>query len=86
MTPDSNSLMASVIAPENFKAAWQWLKKSREASHPNNDYWDLRFHRDDVEPDLIHKLRTGCYQFSPCRVVKGGIVWREVVPQNWTDP
>ena len=67
--------MDEIVSPENMRAAWQWLKSRRQETHPNNDYWDLRFHIETVEPEILKALKEGDYWFSPCRAAHGRLVW-----------
>jgi len=69
------NLIQLIIAPDNLHAAWTWLAQRRKQSHHNNDYWRLRHHRQCLEPQIIEQLRTGCYQFSPCKAHSGCLLW-----------
>ena len=69
------TLIDRIVAPNNLQAAWQWLASRRKDSHYNNDYWDLRHHRQQLEPKLIEEIRTGTYRFSPCKQYDGVLVW-----------
>jgi len=48
-----------------LEEAYTWICLQRlERSH-NNSIWDLRYHWDEIKPQLQHKLRTGQYLLSP---------------------
>ncbi len=68
-------LIEQIVAAENLQAAWAWLASRRKRSHHNSDYWHLRHHRQQLEPEIIAAICDGTYQFSPCQQYEGGLVW-----------
>ncbi|MBJ7540070.1 reverse transcriptase domain-containing protein [Marinomonas transparens] len=65
-------MLEQVISDAVLDQAYDWLCKSRQDSHYNNDVWHLRFHWDRDKALLQQQLLAGDYRFEPCRAIRVG--------------
>ena len=65
------SLLLSQIASDDIlHEAYRWLCNARKKSHHNNGVWHLRFHWNEIKPQIQTDLLNGTYRFSPCKSYK----------------
>ena len=62
--------MSTMITADILDLAYQWLCQQRKDAHHNHDVWDLRWHWNEVRPELLQKLAEGTYRLSPTRMVR----------------
>ncbi|HGG6427541.1 TPA: reverse transcriptase domain-containing protein [Salmonella enterica subsp. enterica serovar Kottbus] len=58
------------IPKGTWRQAWQWLCRRRKKAPAGADIWHLRFHREQILPDLIRAAESGTYRLSPMQVVR----------------
>lgn len=63
------SLIEQISSDAVINKAYEWLCQRRRQAHYNQDIWHLRFHWQTIKPKMQWALRTGNYQFSPCKVL-----------------
>ena len=59
-----------MISADILDLADKWLCQQRKDAHHNHDVWDLRWHWNEVRPDLLQQLAEGTYRLSPTRMVR----------------
>lgn len=59
LKPDGVSAPAA-----RWRAAWEWLCRSRRDFPANADIWHLRFHGQRLLPEIIAAVASGQYRFS----------------------
>jgi len=62
--------MSTMITADILDLAYQWLCQQRKDAHHNHDVWDLRWHWNEVRPELLQQLAEGTYRLSPTRMVR----------------
>ena len=64
-----DSFMEEIGSDEVLEEAYAWLCKRREYYSHNDDVWQVRYHWDEIKPQLQSQLLQGDYSFSPLRRV-----------------